>query len=244
MPKTSPAEWLLARLTTPDRAAAILGDLTEMAATRGRLWFWIAYIRTLITLGWRTPVALVGAYACTRSYWVFTAIHASTHWLVRWLPLASPRYFRYFWQLPLTTMLQGLVFLLPFVLVRFGPRDRLTRLACVFFLLSLPLGGYAGLYLVGVLTVIAVSAALCLRDWRRPMTVLFVALVPRYAIAKAFFFLLAKHQHSNVWGRGLFLGFGLLPIAAAVVVCSLLHRWSIEPLEVSSSAELARGTNA
>ena len=42
----------------PTRAAAIIGDLTEMAATRGRLWFWAAYPRTLISLGWRTPVAV------------------------------------------------------------------------------------------------------------------------------------------------------------------------------------------
>jgi hypothetical protein len=239
-------EALLARITTPERAAAILGDLLELSATRGRLWFWTAYARTLLSLGWRTPVALVGAYACAKSYWVFTAIQASSHWLVRWLPRANPRYFSYFWTLPLTTMLQGLVFLLPFVLVRFGPRDRLTRLACVFFLLSLPLSGnrISGLYLVGGLTAIAVPAALCLRDWRRPMTVLAVALVPRYAIAKAFFFLLATHQHSIVWGRGLFLAFRLLPIAAAAVVCSLLHRWSLEQPEVSSPAELAEGTNA
>ena len=44
MPKPTPAEWLLARLTEPERAAAIYGDLTEMAATRGRLWFAAAYL--------------------------------------------------------------------------------------------------------------------------------------------------------------------------------------------------------
>lgn len=42
MPKATLAEALLARITGPTRAAAILGDLLELSATRGRLWFWTA----------------------------------------------------------------------------------------------------------------------------------------------------------------------------------------------------------
>jgi hypothetical protein len=58
------AESLLARLTTRTRAAAILGDLLELSATRGRLWFWTTYARTLLSLGWRTaPAAFVLAFA-------------------------------------------------------------------------------------------------------------------------------------------------------------------------------------
>ena len=37
------AERLLARVTDPTRAAAIMGDLQEMEPTRGRLWFCTAY---------------------------------------------------------------------------------------------------------------------------------------------------------------------------------------------------------
>ena len=51
------SEALLARLTDPTRAAAIYGDLVELAASRGRAWFWLAYLRTLATLLWRTPTA-------------------------------------------------------------------------------------------------------------------------------------------------------------------------------------------
>jgi hypothetical protein len=43
-----------------------MGDLLEISATRGRHWFWIAYSRTLISLGWRTPVAFVGAIVGVR----------------------------------------------------------------------------------------------------------------------------------------------------------------------------------
>jgi hypothetical protein len=244
--QTTPAEWLLARLTTPTRAAAILGDLLELSATRGRLWFWTAYTRTLIALGWRTPIALVAAYACDRSRWVFIAIHSSMHWLDQRLPRASSRYYGQAWAMPLGTMLVGLEFLLPFVLVRFGPRDRLTRLASAFFLLSLPLWGnrLSGLYLVTGLTAIAVPAALCLREWRRPMIVLAAALFPRYVIFWADVFLLVGHQLSVVWRHVIFLALTLLPIAAAAVICRLLHPWLLERPEAPGPLELAGGTNA
>jgi hypothetical protein len=38
MRKIPPAEWLLSQDIGSDRAAAIMGDLEELAATRGRLW--------------------------------------------------------------------------------------------------------------------------------------------------------------------------------------------------------------
>src|ERR1035437_8801804 len=55
-------EALLARVTDSTRAAAILGDLEELAATRGRLWFWTAYARTIISLAWRPPAAFLLGY--------------------------------------------------------------------------------------------------------------------------------------------------------------------------------------
>ena len=51
MPKTAVPEWLLARFVGPVRATAILGDLLEISTTRGGLWLWAAYARTLISLG-------------------------------------------------------------------------------------------------------------------------------------------------------------------------------------------------
>ena len=58
MPRQPAPEALLALIAGPARAAAILGDLTEMAATRGRLWFYAAYARTLFSLTWRIVLAL------------------------------------------------------------------------------------------------------------------------------------------------------------------------------------------
>jgi hypothetical protein len=47
------AEWILALVTTPDRAASTVGDLMESAATRGVAWFWSGVLRTAASLLWR-----------------------------------------------------------------------------------------------------------------------------------------------------------------------------------------------
>ena len=138
----SATNGLLARLTTPDRAAAILGDLTELAAIRGRLWFWTAYARTLVTLGWRTPVAFLLAYAF--SSWValggFPTIHSLFHSFYRnahrkphaalWHVFDRTSHYtaaHTLWQVPLGDSLIALWFVLPFVLIRFGLRDRVAQ---------------------------------------------------------------------------------------------------------------------
>jgi hypothetical protein len=46
------AEWILALVTTRDRAASTVGDLTEWAATRGAVWFWSGVLRTAASLLW------------------------------------------------------------------------------------------------------------------------------------------------------------------------------------------------
>ena len=46
------AEWILALVTTRDRAASSVGDLTEGAATRGVVWFWSGVLRTAASLLW------------------------------------------------------------------------------------------------------------------------------------------------------------------------------------------------
>jgi hypothetical protein len=51
------AEWILALITTRDRAASTVGDLTEGAATRGSVWFWSCIVRTASSLLWRDIAA-------------------------------------------------------------------------------------------------------------------------------------------------------------------------------------------
>jgi len=47
------AEWILSLVTSPDRAASMVGDLMENAAIRGAFWFWIGVLRTALSLLWR-----------------------------------------------------------------------------------------------------------------------------------------------------------------------------------------------
>jgi hypothetical protein len=50
------AQWILALITTPDRAASTVGDLMEGAATRGVVWFWSGVLQTAVSLLWRDVV--------------------------------------------------------------------------------------------------------------------------------------------------------------------------------------------
>jgi hypothetical protein len=49
MRNASTAERILSRVTTPERAAAIVGDLAEEARTRGTLWFWFHVFCTALS---------------------------------------------------------------------------------------------------------------------------------------------------------------------------------------------------
>jgi len=226
---SSPAitEWLLARVAGSARAAAILGDLTEMAETRGRFWFWIAYARTLLALGWRTPVALIVTYAYLHSIWVLRAILSSMHWLFRWVPYAHPAYqppVWWFYLRPLESLLTGLYFLVPFLLVRFGLRDRLTQLASMLLLLGLT--SYSNRLLVDIpvvaLTAVAVFVALCLRPWRRPMVVLALCLAPRLALLEASPYI-DQYRHGVLFHSLWWIVIVLMPIATALL-CLWLYR--------------------
>ncbi len=58
------AEWILALVTTDDRAASTVGDLMEEMAPRGVLWFWSGVFRTAASLLCRNvaeqPARLIG----------------------------------------------------------------------------------------------------------------------------------------------------------------------------------------
>lgn len=51
------ADWVLRRAAGEERGAAIYGDLVELAASRGRGWFWAEYARTLVALTWRVAAS-------------------------------------------------------------------------------------------------------------------------------------------------------------------------------------------
>jgi hypothetical protein len=196
MRKIPAAEWFLSQDIGKERAAAIMGDLEELAATRGRLWFWIAYVRALISLGWRTGgSAFILAFVCLRLMFGTVVPWLMAH---RTPGLMDPGLFgesspgarMLCWNLSLVTA-QFLCFAMPFVLVRFGLRDRLTRLACALFLVVLPVFSFRpwlmDLSSVGMMLIFA--AALISRPWRRPLAILAATCLTAVAVKVTYFFL-------------------------------------------------------
>lgn len=241
---STPAESLLAQVAGPTRAAAMMGDLDELAANRGRFWFWTEYIRTLVSLGWRTPVAFLMAYAF--STWVaigaFPTVHSVLRSFYRHVPhkphAALWHVFdrtvhhttAHVWQIPLGDSLIALWFILPFVVVRFGLRDRLTQLASAIFLLTIPYFSLdtAGVNFAGFVTTAILLAALSLRTWRRPMVVLAATVAPIAATIflspKVWFFFISRGHGFNSpqlqWAMALYR---VVELCIAAIVCSFLY---------------------
>lgn len=232
------AEWVLARFVGEARAGAIMGDLTEMAASRGRFWFWAAYARTLISVGWRTPVAFLCAYIF--SLWIGNRLFSITYFLFR--PFQRPlRTFVHTaafatWGSLLGDALVALWFILPFVLVRLGLRDRLAQLTFAFFLFTAPFFCLlpVGMYFAGVAAVVMIVTALSLRTWRRPMIVLAGSVAP-IAVAnrlspKLWYVFLSRGYtfDSPQLQRVVFL-YHALELSIAALVGSYLYRRLLQP---------------
>lgn len=246
MHKSSHSEWLLARFVGEQRAAAILGDLLEISTNRGRLWLWAAYLQTLIQIGWRTFVAFLCAYAF--STWVamggfptiralfgsFSSnIHRKAPQAIWHIFVRSAHHTAPFaiWHVPLGDSLIALWFILPFVLVRFGFRDRLTQLAAALFLLTMPFFSLSpiGVNFAGFVTAALILASLCLNGWRRPMVVLIATVAP-VAVAilvspKVWYLFLSRGYGFDSpqlqWATGLYR---VVELSLAAIVCSFLYR--------------------
>jgi hypothetical protein len=174
MRNASLAESFLALIAGQERAAAILGDLTEMAATRGRLWFAAAYLRTLFSLTWHIVLALlvadIGRQMIFDLFHVYI-LHTPAAWrdvTGSWLNLlngSGPL---------LACIMSTLWFALPFAAVRYGLRDRFVQLTFVVALgttvafLAIP---WASL-LFAAATLILAASALTSKTWRKPLEVL------------------------------------------------------------------------
>jgi hypothetical protein len=236
MLKTTPAEWLLARVTDRRRAAAILGDLTELAQTRGRRYFWIAYARIFVALAWRSPVALVCALVSMRF-----ALRIIV-WLANLMPyhLSDAGLFGeedmhlslILWNIPLV-MAQCLAFAAPFALVRFGRRDRLTRLCGVLILVTIPV--YAPVTAVrdmsGIWTIFCFALAFTAPLWRRPAFVLAATCLTAVVTMFVSVHTLVGILHRNFFTLSANTRFtcDVLGVALGVMVCSRLHRLLMQP---------------
>jgi hypothetical protein len=57
IPSPRIAEWIVALVLPPDRAASAVGDWMEDAAERGQVWFWCCVFRTVLAHVWRDLAA-------------------------------------------------------------------------------------------------------------------------------------------------------------------------------------------
>jgi hypothetical protein len=236
MPRTSFSEALLARITDPTRAAAIMGDLEELSTTRGRLYFWTGYARTLISLTWRTPVAFAAGIVILNLLTSFVErwiIHHPTSW--RTTLHDTPAIFQI--GPLLATLTIPLWFAVPYAIVRYGLRDRFVRLAAAALLLTtgtflyIPFASLAS----ALLALAILIAALFSTTWRRPAIVL-IATVATGAAAFAAFLSAAAIGFQFVIEyvripqfRLLFWEIAVLTSALIVaLVCSRLHRWLLQ----------------
>ena len=148
------SEWMVRRFTTKTKAAALVGDLLEIGASRGDLWFWRSLAGVLIRLAWRPVVGFIAAlYA---GAWV-VSVFSRALWGVRshhppsaiWLLFAV-----------LPGLGDALVSVLVYSAIRFGVRNRVTQLtACAFVVTA---GIALGWWNVAVLATTAAFAAVSL----------------------------------------------------------------------------------
>ena len=164
MPNRNLAESLLARAIGPTRARAVFGDLLELAATRGRLWYIATYLRTLIAFTWRTPAAFLIAFI---TFYVLYRSNVTWYFFGRGAPLMLRHPYI---AATLFNVILQLWFLVPFAAVRYGVRDRFVQLAFAASLIASCACGciaVAGLSVVlTVLTLLAIAALLVSARWR------------------------------------------------------------------------------
>jgi len=232
-PRTPPTEWLLARLAGRERGRAIYGDLTEMAATRGRLWFVAAYARTIISLTWRIPVALFIADVAREL--IFNLAHLYFHVAPpTWRTTHAPHLLDSMGPL-LACIMSTLWFALPFATVRYGLRDRFVQLTFAVALgttvtfLFIPWASFV----FAAATVVLAAAALFSNEWRKPAEILaWTAAAGILTIAAASAVRLTYHPPAGLvrtlasYAEMLTFQGSLLVVA---IVCSRLHRWLLQP---------------
>jgi hypothetical protein len=130
------AEWIVSRFSSKKRAAAIVGDLLELAPQKGRLWFWFSLAGVVVSLAWRRPLAFAAAlcvyFAAFIPSFLVNYLHyrftiPDQHWRTVWgvLFLAS----------------NCLWLILVYAAIRCGVRDPVTQL-----LLALSIPVTVGLY--------------------------------------------------------------------------------------------------
>jgi hypothetical protein len=178
------AQWLLARVSTEQRASEIIGDILEQP-NRSATAFWFTVMRIVFALSWRWTLGLVAAFCswliafAPYRFFVGSKHHAPLQ-SEAWMAWAS-------WLLMASICLWSLTALTSF---RYGMRDSLTRISVALSLILtasacfawLPFATYC---ITGALTV-SLSFLLFHHSLRRP---LFCILCASSALVLTFYFL-------------------------------------------------------
>jgi hypothetical protein len=128
-------EFLLTGMIGKERAAAISGDLLELACRRGRFWYYAACVKTVVAFTWRLPTAFLAA--CMGFILVQLLGLALS-------PIVLPVWLRHpYVAETLEQAACDLGFLVAFAVIRYGAQDRL-------FKLSVAASVLAGLAFVGL----------------------------------------------------------------------------------------------
>lgn len=240
MPSTSPTESLLALFAGRERAAAMMGDLTEMAATRGRLWFFAAYARTVVSLTWRIVLALFAAEVGREMMFNLANLYFKVT-PPTWRTTSAPHVLNSMGPL-LACVMSTLWFALPFAAVRYGVHDRFVRLTFAVALgttvafLFIP---WASL-MCAAATVALAAVALLSTAWRKPMEVLaWTGGVGVLAIGAENAARLTLHSQGSI-GRLLAISWRMFAFQTTLlivaIVCSRVHGWLMDESNTSGTA--------
>ena len=238
------AEWMIARFTSRDRAASIVGDLLESQLHRGALWFWLSFIGIVLSLNRRRLVAFFIAFVCF-------------HFL-RGLPMPvfAPLSGRPPADEPLEMWQSFFVFLgwiamllwvvTPYALLRYGFRDRFGQVALAF---CVPITTAIFYWWIPGIVVTCMALALCIPISsvvfnRRPsvLLALVLALVLGYCGVQLTLYLAAWYLElaSPSAILSLLVNRDLAPFFGAVVLtfaCGWAHQRLLQP---DALAEIAR----
>jgi hypothetical protein len=249
MPRAAIPEFLLGCLTTPDRAAAIMGDLTEMAEARGSVWFWTAYARTLGRLCWRPSTAFVVGYlsflvagvtfqrpwagpgARVQPHLIAMLQHGSVP-LLALLPFPIERLIFPVAGPLIVGITVPLRFVFPYAAVRYGLLDPFVQLAGAAFLTATLVLVYPPALspLLAIALLLGFGAALTLRRWRSPAIVLASTLAIGFLAILSVFGVVALGSayvaEPRILPKSEFPSatVSLIALIVPAIVCSWLHR--------------------
>ncbi|MGD0303874.1 MAG: hypothetical protein ABSC71_03500 [Candidatus Acidiferrales bacterium] len=160
MRKTAFAEELLALFMDRARAASVVGDLAEAAGEKGDAWFWRAFAGVLASFAWR-PIGgfLLVAAGC---WWAPRYFSVGVYGGPDVVPMGIGRDFF----IGLVTSLGALSWIIfLFSVIRFGTRDRLTRLSLGFGVVGGVMGWFWWVPVVPALAAISIATMVGSAMW-------------------------------------------------------------------------------